>query len=61
MNSKINRVSKGKKVNKFGENYSINIRLNLKTRFVSEKKKSITGSDFYATNNSKASLPIFVS
>ena len=34
MNFNIYRTSKGKKVNKFGENYWINILLNLKTRFV---------------------------
>ena len=42
MNSKIQRISKGekRKIN-CGENYSIiNIRLNLKTRFVREKKKN---------------------
>ena len=65
MNSKMRRVSKGQKVNTLcGENYLINTRLNLKTKFVSEKKKNTirsemswsnilqrTGLDFCATNN----------
>ena len=34
MNYKIHKISKGKKVNKLGVNYSINMRFNSKTRFV---------------------------
>ena len=41
MSSKIHRISKDEKreIN-CGKNHSINIRLNLKTRFVREKKKN---------------------
>ena len=39
MNFKIHRISKDGKVINCDENYSVNIRLNLKTRFVWDKEK----------------------
>ena len=70
MNSKIYIVSKSKKVNKLWWKLFNNIRLNLKSRFASEEKKSIIMSEMSWCNvlqrqarifvqliNSKASLP----
>ena len=45
MNSKIHIVSKSKKINKLLCKLFDNTRLNLKTRFVSEKKKNIIMSE----------------
>ena len=74
MNSKTHIVSKSKKVNKLWWELFQNTRLNLKPRFVSEKKKNIIMSEMSWCNvlqrqtqffvqliSSKASLPFFVS
>ena len=39
MNTRIHKIPKVKRQINFGENYRINTRLNLKTRFISAKKK----------------------
>ena len=50
MNSKIHRISKVKTQIKFGENYRINTRLNLKARFIWAKKKHATISEMSWSN-----------
>ena len=47
MKIKINRISQGKKVINCGENYSISIRLILKTRFVGGKKKNAIMNEMF--------------
>ena len=45
MNFKIQRISKGKKVNKLW--HSINNKLNLKTKFICEKKRHTIISEIF--------------
>ena len=50
MNSKTHKISKVKRKINFGENYRINARLNLKTRFIPAKKKHTIISEMLCSN-----------
>ena len=50
MNSKTHKISKVKSQINFGENYRINARLNLKTRFIPAKKKHTIISEMLCSN-----------
>ena len=50
MNSRIHRISKVKRKTNFGENYWTKTRLNLKARFIWEKKKHTITSEISWSN-----------